>query len=163
MHYSTVPGFNTFAWSTHRDYCPICRMGPLPKHLILQRYRSHESQPLPQLSPWFNVLCCWEDQVPSHLGKLSSMGIAMGHPARMDRLLFTPGKGETIQSPLGFCRLAASQTCWNVLYLVEHVQLKDGRRCGITHPQCIFSWQCYLTQPTHMVCTTWSNVKFISF
>lgn len=50
-------------------------------------------------------------RIPSHRGKWSSVGIAMGHPAGMGELLFTPEGGEYIQPALGFCCPAASWTC----------------------------------------------------
>lgn len=48
---------------------------PLPRHSVLGRHGSHGKYPLSQLSQWINVLCCWEHQTPSCLGKALSPGI----------------------------------------------------------------------------------------
>lgn len=50
-------------------------------------------QPLPQLSLWVNLLCCWEHQAPSCLGRNYLPEFVIRCLIRMDELLCTLGEG----------------------------------------------------------------------
>lgn len=81
--------------------------------------------------PRINMLCCWEHQVLSLLGKALSTGIYNGTSYQDGWLTFTPGWGETTQFPLGSHCPTANWPCGNTLYLEWNMHhLKKGEVVG---------------------------------
>ena len=121
-----------------------------PSTVKLWKWRGKKT--LPRLSPWINLLCCWEHQAPSLLG-IISWNLQWDISPRSETLHPWVKGNYSISSgiPLSCCKLDLLK---HMVPEMEHTVLKEGRKWGswssISHPQSTSS--CLRVLPTQSVC-----------
>lgn len=145
-------------WDIWIICCPICLLRhPCQGTQYCKVMEMAGKKTLPRVSPWINLLCCWEHQAPSLLGIISwnlqwdiSPGSETFHPWVKGNYSISSG------ILLSCCKLDLLK---HMAPRFEHIVLTEGRKWGswssISHPQSTSSRLNVLpTQAVCMVCTS---------